>query len=373
MVEQKWSSAEYLARLERAPSLVAELCLPLAERPEDSVALAFTLSYEALKEEEQRLFRALGVMAKGGFVPLPVAGVLDEEQGKVGRGLRDLEALSLVRLGVVRGKCELHLLLADYSRTLAREAGEWEGLRTAHLGYYVAYAERYTNDYGALEAELPNLMAAGEWSWESGENAGVLALAQWLYTSGVQFLDLRGYAEEAVQLLRWAVEAARAVGNRRGESTGLGNLGLAYADLGDMQRAIKCHEQALEIDRDIRDRRGESADLGNLGSTYHRLGEMWRAIEYYEQALEIAREIRDQRGEGNALGSLGNAYADLGDLRRAIEYYEQALDIAREIRDRRGEGNRLGNLGLSYADLGDVQRAIEYYDLATDIAREIGD
>jgi hypothetical protein len=235
MVERGWSSAGYLAQLEGAPSLVAELCLPLAERPEDSVVLAFALSYQALSEAQQRFFRAVGVMAEGGFAPLAVAGVLEEAAGQMERGLEDLAALSLVRPGSVRGRYELHTLLADYSRALAYEAGEWERLRTAHLGYYVAYAERYTDDYGALEAELPNLTAAGEWARESGENEGVLALAEWLYRSGVHFLDLRGHVHEAVRLLGWAVEAARAMGDRRREGGYLGNLGLAYAAPGEVQ------------------------------------------------------------------------------------------------------------------------------------------
>jgi len=373
IVEQEWSSAEYLARLRGAPSLVAELCLPLAERPEDSVAVAFALSYEALKEGQQRLFRALGVMAEGGFAPSAVAGVLGEEPSQVEREMGDVEALSLVRSGAVRGRYELHPLLADYSRTLAREAGEWEGLRNAHLAYYVGYAERYTEDYGALEAELGNLMAAGEWSRESGENEGVRALAQWLYSGGVHFLDLRGHLREAVRLLGWGVEAARAMGNRRGEGVWQGNLGSAYYGLGEVRRAIEYHEQALVIAREIGDRGGEGIDLGNLGVAYAVLGEVRRAIEYYEQALVIDREIGDRGGEGIDLGSLGLAYADLGEVGRAIESYEQALAITREIGDRRNEGAWQGNLGSAYYRLGEVRRAIEYYEQALVISREIGD
>jgi tetratricopeptide (TPR) repeat protein len=364
MAERGWSSAGYLARLEGAPSLVAELCLPLAERPEDSVVLAFALSYRALNEAQQRFFRTVGVMAEGGFAPLAVAGVLEEAAGQVERGLEDLAALSLVRPGSVRGRYELHPLLADYSRALAREAGEWERLRTAHLEYYVAYAEQYTDDYGALEAALPNLMAAGKWARESGENEGMQALADWLYAGGVHFLDLRGYVHEAVRLLRWAVEAARAIGDRRGEGADLGNLGTAYADLGEVRRAIEYYEQALEIAREIGDRRNEENWLGNLGNAYYRLGEVWRAIEYYEQALMIAREIGYRLGEETDLGNLGIAYADLGEVRRAIEHYEQALEIAREIRDRRNEGCHLSNLGSAYADLGDSARARELWEQA---------
>ena len=373
MGRRGWSAGEYLARLKDAPSLVAELCLPLAERPEDSVAVAFALSYEALERGQQRLFRALGVMAEGGLAPSAVAGVMGQEPGEVERGLEGLAALSLVRPSQAPGRTELHPLLADYSRVLAREAGEWEGLRNAHLAYYVAYAERYTNDYGALGGELGNLMAAAEWSWKSGENEGVQALVQWLYVGGGEFLDLQGHAREAVRLLGWAAEAARAAGDWRAEGVSLTCLGLAYAALGAARRAIGTYEQALAISREIGDQRAEGAILGNLGLAYADLGEVRRAVEYYEQALEIDREIGDRRGEGNALGNLGLAYADLGEVRRAIEYYEQALTLAREIGDRYAEGNHLGSLGLAYAALREVRRAIGTFEQALKIAREIGD
>jgi tetratricopeptide (TPR) repeat protein len=165
----------------------------------------------------------------------------------------------------------------------------------------------------------------------------------------------------------------REIGDRRGEGNALGNLGNAYACLGDASKAIEYHKQALAIDREIGDRRGEGADLGNLGNAYAALGDAHKAIEYHEQALPIFREIGDRRGEGNALDNLGNAYAAFGDARRAIEYYEQALPIFREIGDRRGEGNALDNLGNAYAAFGDAHRAIEYYEQALPIFREIGD
>jgi len=373
MRRRGWSAGEYLARLEDGPSPVAELCLPLAERPEDSVAVAFALSYEALEPEQQRLFRAVGVMAEGGLAPSAVAGVLGQEPREVERGLEGLAALSLARPSQAPGRTELHPLLADYSRVLAREAGEWESLRGAHLAYYVGYAERYTDDYGALEAELGNLMAAGKWSWESGEQAGVQALAQWLYVGGGEFLDLQGHAREAVRLLGWAAEAARATGDRRAEGNHLGSLGSAYLALGDARRAIEYYEQALEIAREIGDRHGEETHLGNLGVAYAALGEVRQAIEYCEQALTISREIGYRRGEGADLANLGNSYADLGDARRAIEYYEQALAIDREIGDRRGEGADLGNLGAAYHCLGEVRRAIGTFEQALTIARDISD
>ena len=100
------------------------------------------------------------VMAEGGFAPSSVADVLGQDFAGVGRHLEALTALSLARPAEMPGRYELHPLLADYSRTLAREAGEWDELCHAHLAHYVAYAEHHTHDYPALEAELPNLIAA---------------------------------------------------------------------------------------------------------------------------------------------------------------------------------------------------------------------
>ncbi len=53
--------------------------------------------------------------------------------------------------------------------------------------------------------------------------------------------------------------------------------------------------------------KGEGISLGNLGLTYHNLGQVDKAIEYQEQALIISREIGDRRDEGSDLGNLGLA------------------------------------------------------------------
>ena len=155
-----------------------------------------------------------------------------------------------------------------------------------------------------------------------------------------------------------------AVDHRRGEGNALGNLGIAYANLGQVERAIGYYEQQLEITREIGDRRGEGIAYANLGIAYAKLGQVERAIGSFEQALEISREIGDRWGEGDALGNLGIAYADLGQEERAIGHEEQALVIMREIGNRQGEGNAVGNLGNAYAILGQMDRAIGYYEQA---------
>ncbi len=143
--------------------------------------------------------------------------------------------------------------------------------------------------------------------------------------------------------------------DKQAHSSVIGNLGLAYSDLGQVEKAIQYYEKALAIAQEIGDRRGEGNALGNLGNAYSALGQVEKAIQYHEKALAIDKEIGDRRGEGADLGNLGNAYSALGQVEKAIEYYEKALAIAQEIGDRRGEGNALGNLGNAYSVNGGIK------------------
>ncbi|MDY0130770.1 MAG: tetratricopeptide repeat protein, partial [Methanosarcina vacuolata] len=189
---------------------------------------------------------------------------------------------------------------------------------------------------------------------------------------GLAYSDL-GEIRKAIGYYEQALKISRELKDRRREGVALGNLGLAYRYLWETRKAIGYYEQALKISREIGDKYVGCIVLGNLGSAYSDLGETRKAIGYYEQTLIIYREIGDRRGEGTVLGNLGNIHNDLGDPRKAIEYYEQALKISREIRDRRGEGNHLGNLGLAYSDRGEARKAIEYCEQALKISMEIGD
>jgi tetratricopeptide (TPR) repeat protein len=129
----------------------------------------------------------------------------------------------------------------------------------------------------------------------------------------------------------------------------------------------------LVIVREIGDRTGEGIALGNMGIAYADLGETGRAIQFFEQRLTLAREIGDRRGEGNVLGNLGTAYLHSGETHRAIQFFEQALLIDREIGDRRGEGNALWNMSLALDQLGERAQAIKHAEQALIILEQIED
>jgi tetratricopeptide (TPR) repeat protein len=136
----------------------------------------------------------------------------------------------------------------------------------------------------------------------------------------------------------------REVGDRSGEETALGNLGICLGELGQTVRAMEYLEQSGAISREVGDRLGEAADLGNLGLCYGDLGQTARAIKHHELALAITREVGNRRGEGITINNLGGCYSVLGQTARAAEYHGQALAVAREVGNRPEEAEALFRL-----------------------------
>ena len=62
-------------------------------------------------------------------------------------------------------------------------------------------------------------------------------------------------------------------------------------------------------------------------SAYANLGNLRKAIEYSERQLAITREIEDKSGEAIACWNLGLGYEKAGDLRRAVDIIQAGVDL----------------------------------------------
>jgi tetratricopeptide (TPR) repeat protein len=370
--------------------------------PKRSVEASLQLSYSALDPQAQQALCQLSVFPAG-FDMLAAKAVVHvangqaegaESQGTNANELPMEELLdllygqSLIEWNKQTGRYSLHEPVRVFG--LARMKGE-EAVRLRHAQYYVLIAASAYNLYekGGEDLLLGLKLFDGEranidagWNWarkqaeEQAENTAkkidklLLEYANaTVYAGGLRYDKRR----ERIPQLEAALGAARRLSNRGAESMALGNLGAAYYNLGEMDKAIHYYEQSLEIDRALEDRQGEGLVLGGLGLAYMHLGETDKAIQYFEQHLQIAREIRDRKGEGDALGNLGLAYWNLGEPHKAIQYFEQRLQIAQEMRDQWSKSIAMGSLGIAYADLGETDKAIYHYEQRLEISRGISD
>lgn len=155
------------------------------------------------------------------------------------------------------------------------------------------------------------------------------------------------------------------------EQVNLGELGSAYAVIGELEKAIHYQEQALAFAREMGDKRNEGVWLTNLGNRHINLGQIDRALEYFQLALVNAQDQDDLRSEGVILSALGTCCTQMGQFERAREYYEEARVFAKAHDDMAAEGMILSNLGNIYVALGDPALGIRIHDQGLEIAREL--
>jgi tetratricopeptide (TPR) repeat protein len=351
------------------------------EGVEISVAASFNLSYARLATDTARVFRLLSVFPATFDAASEEVVCADEEHVQ----LSDLVRRGLVLYDEGTKRYRLHDLVRLFAdaKLSAEERAVGEKRFATHYKDVLATAKDLYKEGGdsllrglaLFDLEWGNIQAGHAWvaAPTDAADADVARLSVTYPDAGVYVLSLRQDTRERIRWLEIALAASRRLQDRQGEGNALNNVGNAYADLGETNRAIQFYEQALLIVREIGDPRREGAVLSNLGLAYANVGQVRRAIQFYEQGLPILRDIGDRRDEGAVLGNLGNAYVDLGETRHATQFYEQALFIDREIGDRRGEGNDLGNLGFAYAALGEMHCAIQFYEQQLEIVHGIGD
>jgi tetratricopeptide (TPR) repeat protein len=180
---------------------------------------------------------------------------------------------------------------------------------------------------------------------------------------------------EFPQALRQHEEAQAllsSLGDKRWESTGLGNIGLTYKAMGDFEKAKAFYEKALEITLGIGDTELWIKQMGNLGNLYRESGDYLNALMHIEMALDAARRIGDKNEEALCLDNLGNVYNIIRDYARSIECYSQARRIAVEMGNKQAQCNTHANLGVVYMGLRDYAKALEESRSGLTIARQIG-
>jgi tetratricopeptide (TPR) repeat protein len=348
------------------------------------VDASFSLSYDLLTPELQRLWCLLSVFAAD-FDLEGAAAVWETEQIPAEDALGELVKWSLVDFLASAtgegGRYRLHDLARVFVDLQLNDAAR-EPAKLRHASYYQKLLwsanELFLQGKDSLSMGLKlfdinwiNIESGQKWVSENRSKGNEIAEICSNFAGTGSILNLRLHPLRNIEWLEAALVAARNTKDKNAEGTHLGNLGRAYFDLGETRKAIEFYEQSLKIAREIGDWQGEGNGLGSLGSAYVHLGETRKAIEFYEQALKTAREIEDMRNEGNSLGNLGSAYVHLGETHKAIEYYEQALKISRVIGDRRGEGDHLFNMSLSLNNLDQRAKAIDLAKSALKIYEQI--
>ena len=195
-----------------------------------------------------------------------------------------------------------------------------------------------------------------------------------LTNMGSLAMNMRRF-EEAEERFQRALSISREIGDRRAETSLLGNLSAVYSDLptGDrsknLRQAIEFLNRALEPLSKYAYPREYATLHNNLATLYASLPSgdssenFKQAIAHYKEALRIYTiEVYPMQWAATQ-NNLGTAYSQLeaGDrtenLRQAIASYERALSVYTQKSFPYDWLRVSTSLGTAYADVGDWQKA----------------
>ena len=235
-----------------------------------------------------------------------------------------------------------------FERALAL-LGERAPVRRAVVLVNLAWVDLYR---GNREQALTHCTAALAASRPAGVRLRALSCRAALHLAASEFAA-------AAEVYGQALDLARRMGDRVGESSALNNLGVARSLGGDPAAAIQCWEESLALRRSLRYFRGVAECLNNLGIAHYSAGRPAAALAHYREALAIDRQIGDRRGEGLALLNLGESTLDLSLYRTALEHTRASLAVARAIGDRDLTLRALLQLGGALARIGEKSELAE--------------
>jgi transcriptional regulator with XRE-family HTH domain/tetratricopeptide (TPR) repeat protein len=363
-----------------------------------SVGAAFGLSYQDLADDQQRLFRRLGLVPGPDLDAYAAAALGGTALDAARRGLEGLYDQHLLT-EPAPGRYQLHDLLREHARALAAADHPAESDEAADrlLDYYLhtalaagrhfaSWASGYRRPPpGQPPAHAPDVSAQAQaGGWLDAERANLHAAADYAAAQGrlkhatqipaavSGFLAARGHWDQFAALLQAALAAACEAGDRLGEADTLGALGVVQAEMGDYPAAAASHQQALEIARSASDRPAEAAALLGLGLVQQLTGDYQAAAASQQQSLALCRDLGNLLGEAYALNDLGLVQQETGDYRAAAASHQQALTLFGDLGERLGQAQVLNSLGELATRTANTSQARERHTQALAIARDLG-
>jgi tetratricopeptide (TPR) repeat protein len=365
-----------------------------------SVAAAFNLSYADLTEDQQRLFRRLGLHPGADIDAYAAAALAGTDLAAARRGLEALYDQYLLT-EPAHGRYRLHDLIREHAHALADRLDpdrDRDQATARLLDYYQHTAARAdaliarqarprpTPADGPIPAAVPaladqeqalawarteraTLLACLDHATRTGQHARIIAV-----TGGLAGLLRRdGPFSDAITRHTAAIQAARQLGDRLSQAGALDDLGDVRLLTGDYPAAAQALEQALDIYRDLGDRLGQANALRHLGDVRQATGDYPAAVQDLEHALAIYWDLGDRLGQATALSYLGAVRFATGGYSAAAQDKEHALDIYRDLGDRLGQATVLKDLGIVRSTTGDYPAAAQDLEQALTIYRDLGD
>lgn len=307
---------------------------------------------------------------------LSYLGVARQAKGEVAQARADFsEAVRIAREhGLTQVEAHASLLLGEQERDTGHNDAAihhfLEALDAAYHSNDTVGMEISFGNLGRLYLERGWAEQASEWFRHALEARAITPnRSSWLGSLGLAMAEL-GQLQDAVGYYVRAYDEAVGTGDIRTQAICKGSQGNAHFELGDLDKAVACYEEALALSELSDDGRRVGIWLGNIGNTCLKMGNVEKAAAYCNRAVELAKKFQDLQSQAAHLDSLGDCLLAKGEVSVALEKYQEALEISESIEDRQGERIYLSNIGRVHQRMGQLQPAFEFFQKAIDLFDE---
>jgi DNA-binding SARP family transcriptional activator len=336
-----------------------DLSMPghFAEFGREAVKDLLDSSVNGLEKDAYAIFVNLGALfASSASIEL-LGLVTGRKQQDISNILATLQQHGLARIFPMTESMpeyyRIHDLTYSYARDIFRKQGG-DRYRQVTVDAVQNFVADHSQDYDGLEFEQVNILGAVQAAHRAEEYGVSLGILSQLATDG--YLDARGYAPLMLECIEDAIDVGMQMGPDHHETlhfltTKRGN---AFANSGDLDRALTAYEIALELAPNLH---RKAIILCVIGGVRFRQGAD-DYDDYLEEAYRIAKAEKDDIALGRVLEFRGNCVKIKGDYEAAHHLYTQSVEVAKRTGDNRRLVFSLYNLAIAKTDLGHHQQAL---------------
>jgi predicted ATPase/DNA-binding XRE family transcriptional regulator len=346
-------------------------------------------SHDLLSDDEQRLFRRLGVFL-GGFTLAAAEAVCNARsdlEWDAFEGVSLLLNKNLVKrtsIGEEPSTEEARFTMLETIREYALErldaSGEADKLGLLHAEYFLAIASALDAVFmGASQVELlnrldrdyDNMRAALTWTIETNR----VDIAAQIGIALSRYWELRGYFGEGRDWLVKILSAQSKMPHDEGEGTRMTRARLLLTAgrlsyyLINYAPARTFLEEGLSLSKSMGFQKGMSSAYMNLGNLAWMQGDHPTAQHWYSECLALNQAVGNTVNVANSLWMLGNVVGEQGGFERAEALLNQGLALGRELGDMAVTFGALRDLGVSLAYQGRYREAVPLLEECLEVAR----
>ncbi|MBO3749829.1 winged helix-turn-helix domain-containing protein [Streptosporangiaceae bacterium NEAU-GS5] len=371
------------------------------------VRASFELTYRGLGADTRQALRRLSHLGLPEFAAWVVAWAMDIAEPAAEALIERLVDAHLVDFGRIDDlgtpRYRIHDLVRLYGRERAAAEETPELLAeavTRVLNGWLVLAEKVATDVPSGEIGWPRLDVAvdpvsralmprvlkapqewfdAEWSalvvgLERAFALGLHAVVRLFVFAqlGPSFLGVNRFGARE-RIVRAALAAARAAGDRHSEAVVLADLGnLRYLQdrYGESRRYFG---DALGAFSELGDVRGQAVALAGLGAACRESGRLVEALHFLDEASQLFTVLDEDIGIGHLRRLAASVRLERGDYDDAWAGLQESLAAYRRAGCRRGEGLTLRTMSLYHRARAELHEAVETAGRAVDIFRELGD